>query len=407
MNLIASVGYTLRGEIEASIVERGQVVRRFPRQRNLILNQGLDQIASLYIANCFQYAAMGSGTTPTESDSGVETVNIVSGTATISTIGFLAGDATDVGKTIKLDTSGNTFLVTGFTSTTQCTVSPSSTIGPDTFIIYNTNQTGLTTEITGGGGASRRTSTYLTGAPNCQTVTTGAVTVLTRTFDFSVETGPNSCNEVGFASTSTVGSNLFSRIKLPSTASLTAGQQLRVKYSVSVTVSPITPQTIGSSPVVGWPAATGTLQCEEIPVAFIQTNGFVVSTKAFNSVDSKYYCGFGEPSTTGDNFTTISMSSTAPAHGTYGAARSASAWLTQEGYRPTLSTYTVGTYTRDQLYTFLVGQANRSDWRALYLMDAGSASNDVVFLYVFDTIQQKLSTHTLTVGFRHTWGRVL
>jgi hypothetical protein len=395
MKNIACIGYGFKGQLQASIVENGRVVRQFDPTPNLILNQGLDQFASNSSNSLFQYAVAGTGVTATEIDSATDTATIAAGAVTLSTTGYLAGDASDVGRTIKLDTSGNVYTITAFGSTTACTVTPPNTEGPDTFIIYNTNQTGLAAEV-------KRTNTYLTGAPNCQTVTIGNLTTMTRTFDFSAEVGPVGYNEVGFSTTGTAGSNLFSRVKLPTTVNLIAGQQLRVRYSVQIAITPITPQTYGTSPIIGWAGATGTLQCTSIPLNGVNTSGGQIFYGT-NPVDGKVYTTYGEPSTGGGGYAQLVISTNSAASNAYGVNTVLGG--TQEVLTWTLSTYTNGTYFRDKFVTFPVGSANRSDWRSFGCHDFNSGTSFVRF--IFDSNQTKLSTYTLTLGFRQTWNRVL
>jgi hypothetical protein len=75
--------------------------------------------------------------------------------------------------------------------------------------MYNTNQTALAIE-------TKRTNTYLTGSPNCQTTDTGTQIQARRTYDFSVEVGTVNYTEIGFSWTNTGANTTFSRILLPS-----------------------------------------------------------------------------------------------------------------------------------------------------------------------------------------------
>lgn len=393
MKVIANVGFGMRGIVQVSVVQGGIIVREYPPIKNLILNNGLDNVASYEFHDLMAYAVAGTGTTATEVNSGADTITTAAGTATLSNTGYLTGDANDVGRTFKCATSGNTYKVTAFINTTQCSVSPSTSEGPDTFTLYQTNQTGLTAEV-------KRTNTYLTGAPNCQTITVGNLTTMTRTYDFSAESGSVTYNEVGFSRTATSGANLFSRIKLPSGVPLTAGQQLRLKYSLQIGVSPTTPLTYGTSPIVGWPTATGTLQCLEIPFAGIGTNG--IQQSGYNAIDGKYYEQYGAPSVIG-GYPALWISTSSAAHTTYGA--SATVAGTTAALAFSLSTYTNGTYTRSKSVTFAVGQANRSDWRSFFLGQTNG--NTLAYKFLFDSNQEKLSTYTLTLGFQLTWNRVL
>jgi hypothetical protein len=393
--ILAGIGYGLSGVAQVSVVEKGRVVKTFDPIHNLIMNQGLDQIASNRINSCWAYGVAGTGTTVTELDSAADTCTITAGAVLLSSIGYLTGTSADVGKTIKLDTSGNNYRITAFGSTTACTVSPADTIGPDTFILYNTNQVGLDTEV-------KRTSTYLTGLPNCQTVTIINTTTCTRTFDFSAEAGPIGYNEIGFSPSASAGSNIFSRIKLPSTVNLIAGQQLRVKYSVSTSVTPYVPQIYGVSPIVGWASATGQMQAEWIPMWYVDSSGNITSGN--NTVDGKYYSGYGDPGENNGFYGRIYISTDATALRTYGGGYYNLAGTTAN-QQWAQSSYVAGSYTRDKFITFAVGEANRADWRSFGLGEYNG--NTTVMRYIFDTVQTKLSTYTLTLGFRATWNRVL
>ena len=79
----------------------------------------------------------------------------------------------------------------------------------------------------------------------------------------------------------------------------------------------------------------------------------------------------------------------------------------------TLSAYSNLNFYRDKTVTFLVGEANRSDWRSMglgsdqYSPGVGSAGNGTAFVCVFDEAQTKDSLYTLTLTFRITVGRTL
>lgn len=390
MSMNAMFGYGLRGKVQVSVVERGRVVQKYPTQSNLILNQGLDQFATNYLGACFQYAVAGTGSTPTELDSVTDTVTTVGGLATITNPGFLTGTSADTGNTIKVLPSGPNYTITAPISTTQCSVSPLTSSGPSSFIVYNTNQTGLAAEV-------KRTNTYLTGAPNCQTLSVGNQTVMTRTFDFSAEVGSITYNEVGFSYSATPGANLFSRILLASGVPLTAGQQLRVQYSIQIGITPNTPLALGTSPIIGWAGATGQLQVCEIPIYAISTTGSL--TLYFTDANGSVYNGYGEPNSPSG---CISLSTDSAAFPSYGAASTAPLTVYQSA-APT--SYVVGSYTRSCQTIFPVGSANATNWRSIYLTEVGGSSNMVKFL--MDSVQTKVSTYTLTLGFTKTWNRVL
>jgi hypothetical protein len=386
--------YGLRGLCSTMVVERGRVLRRDHVWPNLILNQGLDAIASNVIGDCFRFCAIGTGTAPTEIGSGTNTAYVAAdGTLKINDPGFLAGDATDTGRVFKFLMSGAIFTVLAPIDNSRCTVSPPTANLPENFLLYNANQTGLENE-------SRRSENYLTGAPNCQTVTSGSVTTMTRTYDFDPETAPVTYTEVGFAPTGTVGPNLFSRIKLDSPVPLKVGQQFRVQYSLQATASPTTPSLYAASPVVGWPSGTGSLQHILVPMNFVHTDGHV--TYGQNGIDSLYYGSAGEPAIQFSN--TIAISTVNAPHPSYGSRVAQN----EVSVAASLSDYQPGSYTRDKFGIFPVGQANGTVWMSYYAaVNFGDGQATIGPRFLFDTAQTKLNTHTLSLGFRLRWGRIL
>ena len=103
-----------------------------------------------------------------------------------------------------------------------------------------------------------RTGQYLTGDPNTGTRynrETGTI-YMRRTYDFEVETSNQNINEVGLfpGATTTVASDvglMFSRVVLPATVTVLAGQQLRLTYEIQVTIGPVVP-TPAAPAITGW-----------------------------------------------------------------------------------------------------------------------------------------------------------
>ena len=103
-----------------------------------------------------------------------------------------------------------------------------------------------------------RTNQYLTGDPNTGTRynrETGTI-YMRRTYDFEIETSNQNINEVGLfpKATTTVASDvglMFSRVVLPATVTVLAGQQLRLTYEIQVTIGPVVP-TPAAPAITGW-----------------------------------------------------------------------------------------------------------------------------------------------------------
>lgn len=384
----------------------GKVVKEYPRQKNLILNQGMEKVYDLAWANLMLWCSAGTGTTPTSVDSGAVTVVSWAGTTlTLSGGALLTNTATDAGKIIKFDSGEEARIATvdadpliAYTTTSA----PGSPTG--LFTIYNTNQTTLGTLL-------KSTQTYLTGAPYCQTVLTANVYALRRTYDFTAEVGTVNYTEisVGWVSALITPTALFSRILLAAPVAVTAGQQLRVTYELDLTLLPAASTVRAAIPIAGWPVspAPNTNGTEAIQLIGLQA----VSSADGTSVDFDIGAAVNEPSTTGALF--LSTVSTAPQ--TMAAIHAAGFPVTRAGTSPagvgvTRAAYIPNSFYADKTGTFAVGVANRSDWRSMGLgSTAGGtfAYDRYTILFVFDSSQTKLNTHTLTLTWRFSWSRVL
>lgn len=165
----------LGNRFKVQVVERGEVITERGWQPNLILDQGMDNLATVLSCNLFLNCAAGTGNTPTEDDSGATTATTSGTTCTASAAIFAAGD---VGKLLRFDT-GQKAKITAFTSTTQVTLAASLGVGSATqFTMYRVTQTGLTTEL-------MRTSTYLTTSGASFNSRSGSTVTSQRTFDFT------------------------------------------------------------------------------------------------------------------------------------------------------------------------------------------------------------------------------
>lgn len=238
------------GRVQVHVVNaKGGVIKTLPWQKNLILDQGMDYYATNTWANMMNYCVAGTGTTPTK--------DLLDGTASqTGTTVTLSGStytltSGDVGKWVGWAT-GEQAKITAFISSTSVTVDRSQTVGSGTATLYRANQTGLATEV-------KRTNTYPTytytdGRGSSATFAASSnVLTLRRTYDFSAEVGSVNYTEIGLSPIATVASNIFTRILLAGTVTVASGQQLRITYEISITVSDTTrpSQTLTSS--TGWP----------------------------------------------------------------------------------------------------------------------------------------------------------
>lgn len=370
--------------------------------KNLILNNGLDGIAVRTWATSTQYAVAGTGITPTAISSAEVTAS-QAGTTVTASVGSYTFSSGDIGNMIKWDGGGEEARITGYTNPQSVTVTPSQSVGSGTFVVYQTNQTGMATEV-------KRTTTYLTGAPYCQTsydLSTGVV-ALRRTYDFSTEVVQRNYTEVGtcWNQTAFTGNTTFSRILLPVAVTVNPGQQLRFIYELQITVGPRSPVSF-SAAVSGWPVLPSTntdaqQMLEHFGITIVSTNGYA-------SYDAGGYTNEPSESSSFGGYMFVSPNSTPfTTFNTTVDRRTTGYEYTQVSLLP----YTPLSFTIDKTATFTVAQLNRTDLRSVGMCAYNPGQN----LYpaytngcvvLFDQPQTKNNTQTLTFTFRFIWGRVL
>jgi hypothetical protein len=366
--------------------------------KNMILNNGMDHVATEVWCQCFTYGIAGTGVTPTNRISAEVTAD-QSGSTVTATVGTFTFTSGDIANMIKWD-SGQEARITGYTSGQSVTVTPSQSVPSGPFTVYHTNQTGLTTEV-------KRSNTYLTGAPYTQNSIDLATATLKnrRTYDFTVESGTVNYAEVGVGWAAAGGSTTFSRILLPSAIPVGSGQQLRLVYELQITLAPSTPQAI-SAAVSGWPVAPSvntdaTQQVQMHGLSEVFTSGATV-TEAGGQAN--------EPSRYGNNCHVFcSANSTAFAAFNTNVSRNTAGWGSAA---TTLSAYVPLSFTLDKTGTLSVSSGNLTNIRTIGIGDyAWNGNQDPVgyppFVVLFAQDQAKANTQTLTLTFRSSWSRTL
>lgn len=239
-----------RGRVKISVLQDGVVVREFPEQENLILDQGLNNIATQRWADQLAYCVAGTGSTPTKDvPTGTYSQSGTTVTRQTGSVDFAAGD---VGKLLRFST-GEEAYITAFTSATQVTVSVSRTVATTTIILFRVAQVGLATEV-------ERSNTYPsftlpdTTLSQDTIINSGAGTFkMRRTYDFAVRGSNINYTEIGISPSSGAGNNLFSRLLLSGAVTVLTGQQLRVQYELVLYSPDINTHTQQTLAITGWP----------------------------------------------------------------------------------------------------------------------------------------------------------
>ena len=161
-----------------------------------------------------------------------------------------------------------------------------------------TGTTAVAATDTGLASEAKRTGTLLKGAGNVGRTTTGNTATFRYTWDHSPEgTGGANYSEHGISPSATPGKNLFARSLISGgTISVAEGQQLRVIYDVSVTVTPSiqTAVTVGGT---GWPVS-GVTDCTGL--AIISEWDTAVGSLSTDGLSSTYsFLNFANPYGTG------------------------------------------------------------------------------------------------------------
>ena len=385
------------GFVQCFVVDAasGSVVKEYPKQKNLILNQGMDQVAVNYWADLFAYCSAGNGVAPTSDDSGLTTASQSGNALTLNGGSFtLTSTLVDGGNLIKWDT-GEEAMITVVASGTSATVANSASVGAGQFTVYRTNQTQLGSQL-------KRTNNYLAGLPYTGSVLTSNVLKMRRTFDFTAEVSGATYTEIALGWNNVSVSAIFSRILLTLPVPVLTGQQLRVTYELRITVTPSAP--VSKTAIIGgWPVApaatTDGVECVQyLGIAAPNTSG-----------TSTIWDGGGwssEPSSA--SFCGVFVSDTATRPASFGGAI---ARTNTGSANTTTAAYIAGSWYVDKSGTLSVGVGNSSAIRSMgygyHQPNNIFASTSTTIVFVFNEAQTKLNTHTLTLTYRFSWSRVL
>jgi hypothetical protein len=361
------------------------------KQKNLLLDTGLDKIgAGKGVCQCFENAAVGTGTNPVLKDSGSITASQTTTTVTASAGIFAAGD---VGALLKFD-SGQEVYITAFTSSTVVTVSVSQTVASSLFTIWYVNQTGLQTE-------SKRTNTYGSGASDNQSTFSTDTWTHQRVFIFAAEVGSVTYQEIGWSDIASAGANLFGRALFLSPPSLSVGQQLKVTMQLSVKWSPSSITSVADVGGGSGYSTAGNMMTESVLASVSSASASYVQNPSGSTGSPN---GWMDPSFAaspsvvafailrGTITLNSAISSTSvpsnPAAGLYNPSSAAAA------------SYTAKNFFRDVTYTFNLATANGADHYGICLGQRN-------WTLLFTSPQTKDSSHTLTFTVRYSWGRIL
>lgn len=355
----------------------GSLARRRVFKKNLILDQGLDLVATTQWCDCFNYCAVGTGTDPTRRDSGAITFTRA-GTTITASAGFFS--AADVGRLLKWNT-GEEVYISAYTSPTVVSSVSTGTIAAAIGTVWYVNQTALTTEST------RTNSLSADGGANGTTFSVDTYTHQ-RTFLFAAVGANVTYNEIGW-SPAPAGS-LFGRDVIPGGDTLLVGQQYKVVVKLILKISPVAPAAQANVGNNGFNTA-GQFNHEYIGNAYSIVNSGGATIAGSMDPAAAFNCGL-----LAGAFTLLA------------AVSYTSASLTPLYHLGmTNLTYTNGNFYRDAQCIFPVGSANSTDLRAVIFGVPYYGDIYRNFSVSFTTPQTKDSLHTVKITLRKSWGRTL
>jgi len=357
----------------------GSVAWQRAFKKNLILDQGLNLVATVPWVTCFSSCAVGTGTTATKRDSGAITFSR-SGTTITANAGFF--DPADVGRLLKWDT-GEEVYITGYTSATVATSTTSGTITSAQGTIWYVNQTALTAETT-------RTANYSADAGDNQTTFSTPTVTHKRTFLFPAVGANVTYNEIGWSNNAGAGANLFGRDVIPGGDVLLTGQQYKVIVTLLITISPVTSTAVADVGNNGFNTA-GNANHEYIDQAYGVIAAGGSGTAGYLEPSAVTVCNFNDGA-----FTLLS----APSYTIASIADFGRVALTN-------AAYTNGNFYRDSSGTVAVGNGNSATVSSVTFGWSGGGVVGRGFSVKFTSDQTKDNLHTLTATLRKSWGRVL
>jgi len=365
---------------------------RSPLTHNLILNAGLEMLANTQSADCWNVLVLGTGSKPTKRDSGIVTASLAAGVVTAAAAFF---EAADVGRTFKFDNTAKEYRITEYQSATAVAVDSSDTVAADQFMIWYSN------EVTHGAEHSR-IITYATDAGFNGYTTDDATGTWTnfRTFLSPTFAADTLITEIGWAPSTSAGSQLFGRALVPGGGDyVVAGQKYRVRVEHSMVWGPREVVAVGNICQQDGFDTSGAFALERVPKC-----SCVNSDGTTGNSSGQYRRNFEPTSHTmwlNLAYTGSQTATDALAYGGFGAVDTDLSTGLQ--YNASADAYVAGSHRRTWSYTFGVGQGNSTAIDSV-LLTLGFSKG---LRHKFATPQTKTNLYELKLSMGMQWGRTL
>ena len=268
-----------------------------------------------------------------------------------------------------------------------------------------------------------RSNSWVAGDPytGCRFTKATGLIEARKTVDFEAENSDQNINEIATFTASTGGS-MFSRIVLPATVTVLTGQQLRLTYTLEITLSPVAPISVAPT-ITGW-TTDGDARLEgafpDTTTTFVtgtNTNDFLGLWDSNGVAVSDSKKRYLTPNLKGTYYNyswndaglNLYKAATKSTFNTWGNTIAKGDYVFEIGpdgsssagtASSVLGAYTNGNYYRDLTVTL---QAN---WPAGTDLTGDNAIKCIFcrgICIIFDTAQAKLNTQKLVLVFRVSW----
>lgn len=411
MNEQITINQTLQGYYKVGVVSPDGEVEWKQEGKNLILNQGMDNLYNMSVVDQMVYGICGTGTRPNSKDGGTSQI---SQSGTLVGISNNSGNITDftgsfdvyahlaqVGDYITYADGTQAQIAVVHPNGTNLTVSQSYNTGPQNFTVWKTTQVGLQTEIS-------RSTSYLTGVGNCGTTAVPFVSgslIHLRTYDFPIVQSLVSYNEIGVGWAPAGATAVFSRI-LVNPIVVFAGFHLRLIYQLqsnwSQTASLTSIASIGGWPVSPATTLNGTQSVQNFLCSTIATSG---ASQNSTAVLDPYFVS-------GNPYAAIFASNNSASLVAFGSAvdRTTNGLYAVSG-QMSKAAYAIGQYFVDKTGIITAGSLGSNSLRSigfgLHNNGYNAASNGQAFCFRFDQGQTLTNLQSLSLTFRQVWSRTL
>lgn len=401
------MGHTIEGFVKVGCVDPDGSVTWQEWQRNLMLNQGMNLLASYGYADVMYYGTAGTGSRVNKFDSGGSEVSqsgTLLGLSGIGTITDWTGSADGGNYTAMLQpgdviqfADGTEVMVASTNNAVMATAfSSSQVVAAQPFVIYKTSQTNLH-------GTRKLSATYVAG----QNGTTNIKNTVTywRTYDFTAEVAPNTYSEVGV---SDYFQTQINRVLLDTPITIPIGSQLRLTFNMNISIYPSASVYYPTDMITGWPGSAGTASVQQLLFKQIQSDGTIFDGRNFGTEPSSPQLGGFVSSHTGSVGELLLTGGTPYERTNLGQP---SIYYAGSGFATT-NTYRTNTFSLDRTASFSVSQGSSSFIRSIGFGDQQNNgtpgySSRVAWAYLMNQSQSKNDLQTLSFAWCTSWRRVL